>query len=94
MSKKPDTHIVPGLPDPGENRFWHGVHRPSSVKEPLLLELREKQIPSAEHPTLSLSYVIAKAGTVADTQNVIKTAQEILARASHVKEFTGVLAGE
>lgn len=89
--KNPARSRVADLPDPGEGRFWAGVHRPNSVKEPLLLELREKTVPSAEHTTLSMSTLIAKAGTVADEDAIVETAKEILTRANRVKDFVGIL---
>ena len=78
------------LPDPGKGRFWYGVHQPNSTTKPLVLELREKL--SKDGPTaVSLSKLIAKEGTIADPDALHETAERILARASRVEEFTGIL---
>ena len=79
------------LPDPGKNRFWHGVHSPSNTKQPLLLELREK-IHEHGSARTSMSKLISKAGTIADAKAVRETAEEILIRAGQVDKFVGILA--
>ena len=79
------------LPDPGKNRFWHGVHSPSNTKQPLLLELREKIHEHGQART-SMSKLISKAGTIADAKAVRETAEEILIRAGQVDKFVGILA--
>ena len=79
------------LPDPGKNRFWHGVHSPSNTKQPLLLELREK-IHENGPARVAMSKLISKAGTIADPKAVRETAEEILVRASAVDEYVGILA--
>lgn len=80
---------IAGMPDPGPERFWVGHHQPTNTKLPLLLELREKTISSAKI-NVSFSRLITKQGTVADEKAIIATAEEMLARASRVDEFTGV----
>lgn len=79
------------LPDPGKNRFWHGVHSPSNTKQPLLLELREK-IHENGPARVAMSKLISKAGTIADAKAVRETAEEILIRAGQVDKFVGILA--
>ena len=79
------------LPDPGKNRFWHGVHSPSNTKQPLLLELREK-IHENGPARVAMSNLISKAGTIADAKAVRETAEEILIRAGQVDKFVGILA--
>lgn len=80
---------IDGMPDAGPERFWVGHHQPSNTKLPLLLELREKTISSAKI-NVSFSRLITKQGTIADEKAIIATAEEMLARASRVDEFTGI----
>lgn len=80
-----------GMPDPGYGRFWHGVHQPNNTKSPLTLELRQKIAPGNKAIVVTMSTLVAKQGTIADEEAVIRTANEILVRASRVEAFTGIL---
>lgn len=81
------------LPDPGPQRFWHGIHNPASVKTPLTLELRESTI-SGDKFRPKFSRLIAKAPTIADPKMILEAAEAILIRAQRVDEFVGVLEGD
>jgi hypothetical protein len=87
MTKTPDEYP---LPDPGRERFWHGVHNPSSVKTPLTLELRERTVANAK-AAVTFSKLIAKQPTIADPKAVKEAADEILIRAERVDDFIGIL---
>lgn len=80
-----------GLPDPGPNRFFHGVHLPKNAKFPLDLELRERVNESGQ-AKVSFSKLIAHQPTIADAKAVRETAEEILIRAGQVDKFVGILA--
>ena len=93
MSKTQIANLkVPNLPDPGPKRFWRGVHRPESVKTPLLLELRE-QTNSGDEVKLSFSRLIGKQPTIADPLQIAEAATEILIRAGKVDGYIGILKG-
>ena len=81
---------IKNLPDPGENRFWVGIHQPRNTKQPLLLQLREK-LAAGSKPNVSLSTLITQQGTIADEKAIVETAEQMLIRAGRVDQFVGVL---
>lgn len=79
------------LPDPGPNRYWHGVHRPLSRKTPLRLELRERTNRNSNRLVTSMSRLIGYEDTTAGIEALAEAAEKILERAARVDEFVGVL---
>lgn len=80
---------IAGMPDPGPNRFFTGIHQPRNTKQPLLLQLREK-FAAGSKPNVSLSTLITQQGTIADEKAIVETAEQMLIRAGRVDEFTGI----
>lgn len=79
------------LPDAGPGRFWHGVHNPSNVKNPMILELRQSTLSGDRPPKVGFSRLIAKQPVIADAAAIAEAAADILIRASKVDEFVGIL---
>lgn len=84
---------APNYPDPGKDRFWHGVHNPNNVKTPLIIELRESslELNGDREPRAKFSVLIAKQPTIADPKAIREAMEDILTRAARVMEFTGIL---
>lgn len=89
----PATIRLTGMPHPGARRFWHAIHNPKSVKTPMLLELREHRH-SGDEVRLTFSRLIGQAPTIADAEQIIETAKDILIRAGRADQFAGVIEPE
>ena len=85
-------NAVLNLPKAGENRFWSITHQPTKKTAPVRIELRQKMIPSAKEPVLSLSKIIGFEDTVADEAEIRTAALKVIARVARVDEFVGVYA--
>lgn len=82
---------LPDMPNPGANRFWWGIHNPSSVKTPMILELRESTLSPDREIKHGFSRLIAKQPVIADAAAIAEAADQILTRASRVDEFVGII---
>lgn len=76
------------LPDPGEERFWRILHKPTNVKLPLKLELREYHVGNRQKNT-AFSDLVGTDNTTADETAIRNTADLILNRVGRVDEFVG-----
>lgn len=75
-------------PEPGPDRFWHGVPNKSATK-PLMVELRHKWAATQE-ANPRYSRLIGYGTCTADDEAVNKEKRRILEVAGRLDEFLGV----